>query len=51
LGPTTLRFGTSSTALTPAQRAQITMANGRKVGLDANGYVFSIAPGTLIRVL
>ncbi len=51
LGPTTLRFGTSSTALTPAQRAQITMANGRKINLDANGYVFSIAPGTMIRVL
>jgi hypothetical protein len=50
LGPATLRFGTSATALTPAQRAQITTANGRKIGLDANGYVIAVAPGTLIRV-
>jgi fibronectin-binding autotransporter adhesin len=48
LGPTTLRFGTSSTALTPEQRAQITTAIGRKIGLDANGYVFAIPPGTRI---
>jgi fibronectin-binding autotransporter adhesin len=48
LGSTTLRFGTSSTALTPEQRAQITTANGRKIGLDANGYVFAIPPGTRI---
>jgi fibronectin-binding autotransporter adhesin len=48
LGPTTLRFGTSSTALPPEQRAQITTAIGRKIGLDANGYVFSIPPGTRI---
>jgi fibronectin-binding autotransporter adhesin len=48
LAPTTLRFGTSSTALTPAQREQITTANGRKIGLGANGYVFSIPLGTQI---
>lgn len=50
VGPTALRFGTSSTALTAAQRAQITTASGRKIGLDANGYVFSIPPGTVICV-
>lgn len=48
LAPTTLRFGTSSTALTREQRAQITTANGRKTGLDVNGYVFAIPPGTQI---
>jgi autotransporter-associated beta strand protein len=48
LAPTTLRFGTSSTALTPEQRVQIKTAIGRKIGLDANGYVFAIPPGTRI---
>ncbi len=51
LGPSTLRFGTSAAALTPEQRAQIKTANGRKIGLDAKGYVYAIAPGTMIRVL
>jgi autotransporter-associated beta strand protein len=50
LGPTTLRFGTSSTALTPEQLAQIKTAIGWKIGLDANGYVLAIPPGTQINL-
>ena len=47
LGPQTLRFGTSSNALTPQQQRKITI-NGKFVRLDSNGYAFKVPDGTRI---
>jgi autotransporter-associated beta strand protein len=48
LGPNTLRFGTTSTALTTAQ-LNLIRANNRKVYLDSNGYLLMITDGTMVR--
>jgi autotransporter-associated beta strand protein len=48
LGPQTLRFGTTSTALTTAQ-LNLIRANTRKVYLDGNGYLLIIPDGTMVR--
>jgi fibronectin-binding autotransporter adhesin len=47
LGPQTLRFGTSSTALTYEQQRKITI-DGKPVRLDGNGYAFIVPDGTRI---
>lgn len=47
LGPQTLRFGTSSSALTPQQQRQINI-NGKFVKLDGNGYAYRVPDGTRI---
>jgi len=50
LGPQTLRFGTSASALTPEQQALIGNA-GRGVHLDADGYVLpGLEPGATLIV-
>ena len=48
LGPSTLRFGTTSTALTTVQ-LNLIRANSRKVYLDSNGYLLMIPDGTVVR--
>ena len=47
LGPQTLRFGTSSSALTYEQQRKITL-DGKPVRLDGNGYAFKVPDGTRI---
>ena len=47
LGPQTLRFGTSSSALTYDQQRKITL-DGKPVRLDGNGYAFKVIDGTRI---
>ena len=47
LGPQTLRFGTSSSALTFEQQRKITI-DGKFVKLDGNGYAFKVPDGTRI---
>ena len=47
LGPQTLRFGTSSNALTPQQQRKITL-DGKFVKLDGNGYAVKVPDGTRI---
>jgi autotransporter-associated beta strand protein len=47
LGPQTLRFGTSSNALTAQQQRKITI-DGKFVRLDGNGYAFKVLDGTRI---
>ncbi|HNX34959.1 MAG TPA: autotransporter-associated beta strand repeat-containing protein [Kiritimatiellia bacterium] len=49
LGPHTLRFGTDANGLTPAQIAAI-RNRGRKVTIDAEGYLHRILAGTLFSV-
>jgi autotransporter-associated beta strand protein len=49
LNPTTLRFGTDSTGLSPAQLASISN-RGYSVYLDAQGYLQQNPPGTCILI-
>jgi autotransporter-associated beta strand protein len=52
LGTTQLRFGTSSSGLTPAQLAQIAFANYTNAPgqIDANGYVTPIVPAPVTAI-